>query len=117
MLLCVVGFRGNSPRSVPRVSHGPTVSVGTRGNRNAGRHRCRPASKLLLHGDPGLLLLRSAGRFEDVGGPPGYEELLAAIRDPAHEEHDAMLEWCGGTFDPTAFDVEAVNETLRRFKL
>jgi len=54
---------------------------------------------------------------EDVGGSPGYEDFLAAIRDPAHEERDAMLEWCGGAFDPTAFDVEAVNETLRRLKL
>jgi hypothetical protein len=47
----------------------------------------------------------------------GYADFLAAIRDPVHEEHDAMLEWCGGTFDSTAFDLEAINETLRRFKL
>ena len=52
---------------------------------------------------------------EDVGGPPGYEDFLAAIRDPAHEEHDAMLEWCGGAFDPTAFDLDAVNQALDRF--
>ncbi|MCC7325341.1 MAG: plasmid pRiA4b ORF-3 family protein [Burkholderiales bacterium] len=54
---------------------------------------------------------------EDVGGPPGYEDFLEAIRDPNHEEHDAMLEWCGGAFDPTAFDAAAVNESLRRFKI
>jgi hypothetical protein len=54
---------------------------------------------------------------EDVGGPPGYEDFLAAIHDPTHEEHAAMLEWCGGAFDPTAFDPTAVNESLRRFKL
>lgn len=54
---------------------------------------------------------------EDVGGPPGYEDFLAAIRDPAHEEHEAMLEWCGGAFDPTTFDLDAVNATLRQFKL
>jgi len=28
-----------------------------------------------------------------------------------------MLDWCGGTFDPTAFELEAVNETLRQFTL
>ena len=54
---------------------------------------------------------------EDVGGPPGYEELLDAIRDPRHEEHAAMLEWCGGAFDPTIFDIARVNDTLHQFKL
>lgn len=29
---------------------------------------------------------------------------LEAITDPAHEEHDSMLEWVGGSFDPEAFD-------------
>ena len=54
---------------------------------------------------------------EDVGGPPGYADFLQAIRDPKHPEHQAMLEWCGGAFDPAAFDVDVVNDTLRDFKL
>ena len=54
---------------------------------------------------------------EDVGGPPGYSEFLQAINDPAHEEHDAMLEWCGGSFDPTAFRLDDVNDSLRQIKL
>ncbi len=75
-----------------------------------------------LPADPALKLPQCLGGAnacppEDVGGPPGYEDFLAAIRDPAHEEHDAMLEWCGVAFDPNAFDLEAVNETLRQFKL
>lgn len=41
---------------------------------------------------------------EDCGGPWGYDSFLEAIRDPAHEEHDGMLEWVGGSFDPDAFD-------------
>jgi Plasmid pRiA4b ORF-3-like protein len=41
---------------------------------------------------------------EDVGGGWGYEEFLAAIADPKHEEHESMLEWCGGSFTPDAFD-------------
>ncbi len=53
---------------------------------------------------------------EDVGGPLGYAEFMEAIHDPHHEEHDAMLEWCGGAFDPNAFDPEAINDTLRQFK-
>lgn len=40
---------------------------------------------------------------EDCGGPPGYERLLEAISRTSHREHRAMLEWCGGAFDPEAF--------------
>ena len=49
---------------------------------------------------------------EDCGGPPGYQNFLAAISDPAHEEHDSMLEWVGGGFDAEAFDLAAVNRAL-----
>jgi pRiA4b ORF-3-like protein len=41
---------------------------------------------------------------EDCGGVWGYGELLAAISDPDHPEHESMLEWVGGEFDPEAFD-------------
>ena len=51
---------------------------------------------------------------EDVGGPGGYEEFLETIADPAHAEHDEYLEWVGGSFDPGVFDVDGVNEKLRR---
>lgn len=50
---------------------------------------------------------------EDCGGVWGYAELLEAIRDPAHPEHEDMLEWVGGEFDPEEFNLEAVNELLR----
>jgi len=50
---------------------------------------------------------------EDVGGAPGYEDFLAAIKDPAHEEHDSVLTWIGGAFDPEGFDLNAINRTLR----
>lgn len=49
---------------------------------------------------------------EDCGGPRGYKDFLAAIQDPAHEEHEAMLEWVGGSFDPEAFDIAGVNRAL-----
>ncbi|MHB8573924.1 MAG: plasmid pRiA4b ORF-3 family protein [Dehalococcoidia bacterium] len=49
---------------------------------------------------------------EDVGGVWGYAEFLAAIADPQHAEHEEMLEWSGGDFDPTAFDLAAVNQRL-----
>lgn len=49
---------------------------------------------------------------EDVGGSPGYVDFLEAIRDPSHEEHHHLLEWCGGNFDPTAFHLDDINRTL-----
>ena len=51
---------------------------------------------------------------EDVGGIPGYEHFLDAIREPTHPEHQECLDWIGGTFDPEKFDLDKVNRTLRR---
>lgn len=50
---------------------------------------------------------------EDCGGAGGYEELLAAIRDPRHPDHEDRLAWVGSRFDPESFDVAAVNRKLR----
>ena len=50
---------------------------------------------------------------DDVGGVMGYMEFLSAIRDPKHEEHDSMLTWIGGAFDPEGFDLNAINRALR----
>jgi hypothetical protein len=50
---------------------------------------------------------------EDVGGVWGYDSFLEAIRDPDHPEHDDMLEWIGGEFDPEAFDLDEINATLK----
>lgn len=36
---------------------------------------------------------------EDCGGPYGYVDLLRAIHDRSHPEHDSLLEWIGGRFD------------------
>ena len=46
---------------------------------------------------------------EDCGGESGYEGFLDAIQNPQHEEHDSMLEWVGGSFDPEAFDAKSVH--------
>ena len=50
---------------------------------------------------------------EDCGGPPGYEDFLEAISDPRHEQHEFMLDWADGEFDPEYFDIAAVNSALR----
>jgi hypothetical protein len=55
---------------------------------------------------------------EDCGGPPGYEDLLAALADPASEDHAAMAEWArdmrGGDFDPETFSLADTNQRLAR---
>lgn len=54
---------------------------------------------------------------EDCGGIWGYEKFLEAIMDPANEEHEEMLTWVGGSFDPEAFDLSSVNASLRRLRV
>ena len=53
---------------------------------------------------------------EDVGGAGGYEEFLDAVSDPKHEEHESYLEWVGGSFNPTDFDLAATNAALQRVR-
>lgn len=52
---------------------------------------------------------------EDVGGPDGYKEFLAALDNPKHPEHESYREWCGGGFDRTAYDLDAVNFELAKY--
>lgn len=55
---------------------------------------------------------------EDCGGTHGYEELLAVIFDPQHEEFKNTMTWLGGSFDPEAFDPTKVrfDNPRRRWK-
>ena len=46
---------------------------------------------------------------EDCGGTWGYANLVAAVADPSHPEHEDLLEWVGGGFDPEKFDLEGVD--------
>lgn len=54
---------------------------------------------------------------EDCGGVWGYAEFLAAIGDPEHPEHDSMLEWVGGAFDPAEFDAGDFTHRLQLGRL
>ncbi|NIA26109.1 MAG: plasmid pRiA4b ORF-3 family protein [Gammaproteobacteria bacterium] len=68
--------------------------------------------------DPGAALsVCLAGRRacppEDCGGPPGYADLLAALADPRHPEHEELRRWAPSDFDPASFDVEDANLALR----
>ena len=52
---------------------------------------------------------------EDCGGIWGYEELLETISNPKHPDHEDMLEWLGGEFDPEEFDLEEINGDLAKY--
>ena len=64
---------------------------------------------------PSCIAGRRACPPEDVGGPWGYQDFLAAVGDPDHEEHQDWLEWVGGRFDPAEFDLAAVDKALDAF--
>ena len=52
---------------------------------------------------------------EDIGGPPGYEEFLAAINDPDHERYEEFAEWFGENgFDSSTVETEMINAELAR---
>ena len=53
---------------------------------------------------------------EDVGGAYHYREFMAAVGDPTHPDHQPLLDWIGGSFDPTAFDLATTNAVLQRLK-
>ncbi len=50
---------------------------------------------------------------EDCGGIWGYYNLVEAISDKKHPEHQNILEWYGDEIDPAEFDIDEVNQTLQ----
>ena len=50
----------------------------------------------------------------DERGMPSMrnDDVLKAIADPAHEEHESYLRWIGGVWDPKGFDLNRVNRDL-----
>ena len=63
----------------------------------------------------------SAGRRacppEDCGGVRGCADVPTAIGDASNPEHDSLLEWVGGAFDPGAFDPGDVADRRRLGRL
>jgi len=49
---------------------------------------------------------------DDCGGIPGFYNLLDALADPNHEQHEEMRNWIGDEFDPQDFSVDTVNQKL-----
>lgn len=69
---------------------------------------------------PGARLVDGARRapLENSGGIGGYHDLLDALADPRHDEHEdakAWIAWTAGPwqeFDPEQLDIDAVNNEL-----
>ncbi|MBV9866681.1 MAG: plasmid pRiA4b ORF-3 family protein [Abitibacteriaceae bacterium] len=59
---------------------------------------------------------KNASPPEDCGGIWGYYEMLEAVQNPAHPEHDHWAEWLEEGFDPAAFDIEDINQRLKKLK-
>ena len=56
--------------------------------------------------------------IEDSGGPWGYYEKLAILKnpDPDNIDHQEIVNWMSPDFDPGEFDLAAINAELRRLK-
>ncbi len=52
------------------------------------------------------------GPPEDCGGVPGFYNLLEAISDPRHDQHEELRDWLGDDFNPESFSVDEVNRRL-----
>ncbi len=64
---------------------------------------------------PQLLKGKGACPPEDCGGIWGYYNLIEALADPKHPEHEDLKEWVGDTFDPDHFDIEDLDAALAQF--
>ena len=51
---------------------------------------------------------------EDCGGAWGYAELIAALADPAHEDHRHLREWVDQDWSPDAFDLDRADRLVAR---
>jgi hypothetical protein len=49
---------------------------------------------------------------EDCGGIPGFYNMLDIITRKRHPEKKNMLEWLGGHYDPSHFDIALINSDL-----
>ena len=54
---------------------------------------------------------------EDCGGIHAYYELLGALTNPQHEEHESVKTWIGGSWNAGRFDLDRANNLLKRLKV
>jgi len=49
---------------------------------------------------------------EDCGGSYGFAELKALLAGPPSTEREEILEWAGGEYDPSRFDLAAASRAV-----
>ena len=83
------------------------------------QHRIQ-VEKILAAGEghpyPVLLAGKRACPPEDIGGLPGYLELLEISGDPESEEFETTMAWLGEDFSPESFDRAEIAEINMRLK-
>lgn len=52
---------------------------------------------------------------ENIGGIPGYLELLKAIEKPKSKAYKEFKSWLGGDYDPEEFDLSDINSLLEDY--
>jgi hypothetical protein len=67
----------------------------------------------ILPADPGMtypccIAGKRRAPPDDVGSVTGYEEFVAIMKDPDHEEYEEMVAWYGDVYDPDDFDCTEV---------
>ena len=75
----------------------------------------------ILPSDPGTkypicLKGKRACPPEDIGGVPGYSMLLLGLENPKKRGYKEFLDHVGGIFDPEEFDLEKINQRLRKIQ-
>jgi Plasmid pRiA4b ORF-3-like protein len=65
---------------------------------------------------PVCLAGESACPPEDCGGPHGYSMFLEILADRKHEQHEDIVRWIGGVFDPKGFDLNRINRDFKSGK-
>jgi hypothetical protein len=52
---------------------------------------------------------------EDSGGIYGFYEMMKAFTNTKHPEHEDIVEWVGDDYDMSAFDLKAINKSLKNY--
>lgn len=52
---------------------------------------------------------------EDIGGIPGYHNIIEVMKNPRLPEYEEMVDWYGGVYDAERFRLDLVNEDFEEF--